>query len=86
MMLDVISLTMTRLLRWESFMEKLHNRYPTCCHLIVEGETKARQDLMTKMNMKVRLDVDKGGKPPPGWGGAKPWAVIWDMQKDHKEH
>ena len=45
-------------------MEKLHNRFSTCCHLIVEGETKARQDIMTKMNMKVRLEVDKGGKPP----------------------
>lgn len=59
--------------------------YPTCCHLIVEGETKARQDLRTKMNMKVRLEVDKGGKPPPGWAGAKPWAVIWDMVLDNRE-
>ena len=45
--------------------------YPTCCHLIVEGETKARQDLRTKMNMKVRLEVDKGWEATPWMGRSK---------------
>lgn len=83
LMLEVISLS--GLLRWESFIERLHNRYPTCWHLIVEGENKARQDLMAKMNMKVRMDVDKGAMAPPGWTQARPWEVIWNMVLDNHE-
>ena len=41
-MLKVVSLS--SLMRWEAMMEKLHQRYPQCWHLLVEGENKARAD------------------------------------------
>ncbi len=76
-MLDLVSLN--GLVKWEAHMERLHQRYPNCWHLLVEAENKARQEHLAKTLVKLKLRIDMGEKPPFGWDKEEPWNTIWHM-------
>ena len=74
-MLKVVSLS--SLMRWEAMMEKLHQRYPQCWHLLVEGENKARADHLQRTLTLIKLRMDQGEAPPLGWNPKDPWETVW---------
>ncbi len=82
-MLDLVSLN--GLVKWEAHMERLHQRYPNCWHLLVEAENKARQEHLAKTLVKLKLQLDMGERPPLGWDKEDPWNTIWHMVLDDAE-
>ena len=77
LMLDLVNLS--NLVAWESWVEKLNFLHPSCWHLIVAAEDRARGEHLNRTVMKIRLEIDKGGQPPLGWMEAKPWNVAWQQ-------
>lgn len=73
-MLDMVNLC--HLVAWEAWIEKLNFLHPSCWHLIVASEDRARGEFMTRTITKIKLDIDKG---PLGWSEAKPWNVAWQQ-------
>ena len=73
-MLDMVNLC--HLVAWEAWIEKLNFLHPSCWHLIVASEDRARGEFMTRTITKIKLDIDKG---PLGWSVAKPWNVAWQQ-------
>lgn len=82
-MLELVSLN--GLIKWEAHMERLCQRYPNCWHLLVEAENKARQEHLSKTLVKLKLELEAGGRAPLGWNPDEPWNTIWNMVLDDAE-
>lgn len=67
-MLDLLPLN--SLLQWENHMERLVSRYPSCWHLLVEAENKARAEHLGRTLALVRLAIDRGEPAPFGWSAS----------------
>ena len=84
-MLELVSLN--NLVMWESHVERLVQRYPTCWHLVVEAEHKARSEHLSRTLTKLRLKMDQGvATPPPGFSLEDPWDDIWRMVLEDAEY
>ena len=75
-MTDTISLA--NLMEWESWVEKLNRRYPDCWGLVVAAEDRARGEYMAKTLVRLKLDIDRGERAPPGWDPLRPWDTVWN--------
>lgn len=75
LMLDLVNLS--NLVAWEAWVERLNFLHPSCWHLIVSAEDRARGEHMNRTITKIKLDIDRGGQPPLGWSEAKPWNIAW---------
>ena len=83
-MLDLV--TLNNLVMWESHIERLVQRYPTCWHLIVEAEHKARSEHLSRTLTKIRLKMDQGQPPPLGFTMEDPWDIVWRMVLEDAEY
>ena len=50
------------------------------------AEDRARGEYMSKTLAKVRLEIDQGATPPPGWNVDEPWDDIWGVVLRDKEY
>ena len=77
-MLNTISLA--NLQAYELHMEKLNKLYPTAWHLLVQADDKGRSEHLSRLELQVLIEHQKGGKVPHGWAPAKPtWDPIFRM-------
>ena len=74
-MTGVISLS--NLMQWEAHIEKLNRQFPNCWGLIAAADYRGRGEFMNKTLAKMRMEIDLGGQPPPGWNLDKPWDMVW---------
>ena len=64
-MTGVISLS--NLMQWEAHIEKLNRQFPNCWGLIAAADDRGRGEFMNKTLARLRMEIDLGGQPPPGW-------------------
>ena len=79
-MLDAISLA--HLHSYEAVMERLNDLYPTCWHLLISADEKARSEHLVRMKLKVTMAMAAGGPPPKGWDALRPWNALFRLLVD----
>lgn len=80
-MLNTISLA--NLQAYELLMERMHKLYPTAWHLLVQADDKGRSEHLSRLQLQVVIEHQKGGKTPFGWSSTKPsWDPIFRMLID----
>ena len=80
-MLNTISLA--NLQAYELLMERMHKLYPTAWHLLVQADDKGRSEHLSRLQLQVVIEHQKGGKTPFGRSSTKPsWDPIFRMLID----
>ena len=87
-MLDILPLSTLQL--YERHMEKLVKLYPSCWHLIVMADEKARGEKWARVRLRITAEMATGKPAPERWDPKKPWIAalhlligdtnFWDEQ------
>ena len=78
-MLMLEECTLAPLHAYELFVEKLTRAYPEAWHLVYAADEMARGELLSRLKLKINMDM-KGGKTAPfAFEEKKPWEAIFKM-------
>ena len=68
-------------------IEKLVKLYPSCWHLVVSAEDKARSDHLARLQLKATLDHQAGKATPMGWDPHSPsWGPLFRQLLDDQPY